>query len=282
MPIRTIKAEEITQVVKELCIGANLELPSDVACSLCTMREKESDPLAASVLDTLLANAETAKRERIPICQDTGMAVFFVELGQDVHIEGATLQEAFDRGVADGYRDGYLRCSVVQDPLRRVNTEDNTPAILHITIVPGDRLAITAAPKGFGSENMSAIRMFNPTVTKEEIVSFVVDTVKRAGGNPCPPMVIGVGLGGDFEQCAILAKRALTLPLNEPNPDSFYAELEEEIVKSCNLLGIGPQGFGGDTTAIGAHILPAPTHIAGLPCAVNIGCHVTRHKKFTI
>ena len=226
----------------------------------------------------LLARALCAAKELdIPICQDTGMAVIFAKIGQDVHFVGGSFKDAVNAGVAKGYTEGYLRKSVVADPLRRVNTGDNTPAVLHIELVEGDKVELTVAPKGFGSENMSALKMFTPSASREDIIDYVVDVVRRAGSNPCPPMVIGVGIGGDFEQCALLAKKALCRPVSEPNADEYYAAMESEILEKANALNIGPQGFGGKTTALSAAVEFAPTHIAGLPVAVNIGCHVTRH-----
>jgi fumarate hydratase subunit alpha len=216
----------------------------------------------------------------VPICQDTGLAVVFVELGQKVHIVGGDFEEAINAGVRAAYLDGYMRCSVVGDPLfSRKNTGDNTPAVIHVNIVPGDRLRITAAPKGFGSENKSAIRMFTPAASPRDVSDFVVDTVLRAGGDPCPPVVVGVGIGGTFESAALDAKRALTLPTTYRNPDERYAELEDELLDRINATGIGPQGFGGRTTALAVNIIARPTHIAGLPVAVNVGCHVTRHAE---
>lgn len=210
------------------------------------------------------------------------MAVIFLELGQEVHLTGGDLNAAVDEGVRQGYVEGKLRCSVVEDPLRRINTNDNTPAILHLSIVPGEQVKITAAPKGFGSENMSAMRMFTPSATKEDIINYIVEQINTAGSNPCPPMVVGVGIGGDFEKCAYLAKKALCRAVSQPNPDQFYADMEQELLCRINQLGIGPQGFGGETTALAVNIEAFPTHIAGLPVAVNVGCHVTRHAEMTL
>lgn len=278
--IREINVKEIEDKVAELFVHANQILP----CSTCTVITKakinESNPLAQSILGILEENIEAARELDVPVCQDTGMAVTFIEIGQDVHLVGGDLEAAVDRGVARAYLDGKLRCSVVSDPLYgRKNTGDNTPAVLYTKIVPGDRVKITALPKGFGSENMSAVKMFTPAATEDDIVDFVVDTVKKAGANPCPPVVVGVGIGGTFERCALLAKEALARELDDTNPDPDYAALEERMLSRINALDIGPQGFGGDTTALAVKIEKYPTHIAGLPVAVNICCHVYRHEK---
>lgn len=267
----------IKSAVKEMCITANKQLPSDLVGCIKKAQCSERNELSKSVLDDLIDNLDAAKELDIPICQDTGMAVIFIEIGQDVHFVGGSLIEAINQGVHDGYIDGNLRCSIVNDPLRRVNTNDNTPAIIHTSIVDGDQVNIMVAPKGFGSENMSAIKMFNPSATVEDIIKFVCDTVKTAGSNPCPPIVVGVGLGGDFEYSALLAKEALCTNVSIPNSDPFYQELEQRLMLEINKLDVGVQGFGGDTTALAVKVLAAPTHIAGLPVAVNIGCHVTRH-----
>ncbi|HCC34300.1 MAG TPA: fumarate hydratase [Ruminococcaceae bacterium] len=280
--MREITFSEIRDTVAGLCVKANLELPQDIAAEISKSKERETKPLARSIMEDLLRNLEAAKRLNIPICQDTGMAVVFAELGQEVHVSGGLLTDAVNEGVRKGYVEGLLRCSVVKDPLDRVNTGDNTPAVLHLSLVSGDRLKLTVAPKGFGSENMSGLKMLNPSYTKNEIIREVVEIVKRAGGNPCPPMVIGVGLGGNFELCALLAKKALCRPLDRENSDPKYAGLEKEMLAAVNETGIGPQGFGGTTTALGLNIETAPTHIAGLPLAVNIGCHVTRHAQATL
>ena len=274
--MRTISAQSITDTVARLCIEANTRLPQDVEAALARAREEEPWPLAKTTLDLLWSNLGAAQEKALPICQDTGMACVFVELGTDVHIDGS-FETAIHEGVRRGYTDGYLRKSIVADPLRRGNTGDNTPAVLHIELVEGDKVELTVAPKGFGSENMSALKMFTPSASREDIIDYVVDVVRRAGSNPCPPMVIGVGIGGDFEQCALLAKKALCRPVSEPNADEYYAAMESEILEKANALNIGPQGFGGKTTALSAAVEFAPTHIAGLPVAVNIGCHVTRH-----
>lgn len=280
--IREIECKIITETVAELCISANKYLPEDVICSLCKAEKCEDEGLAKSILADIKKNTEEAKRLDIPVCQDTGMAVIFVEVGQDVHITGGLFEDAVNLGVKEGYEKGLLRKSVVRDPINRGNTGDNTPAVIHTKIVEGDRIKLTVAPKGFGSENMSNIRMLPPAASRHGVIDTVVETVKAASGNPCPPMVIGVGIGGDFEQCALLAKTALVRPLDSKHPDPYYAELEEELLTLVNGLGIGPQGFGGKTTALGLNIETAPTHIAGLPVAVNIGCHVTRHKTAII
>lgn len=236
---------------------------------------------AQGLLDILLENAQIARKETMPICQDTGMAVVFAEVGQEVHIQG-NFEEAIHAGVAKGYVEGLLRKSVVGDPLRRVNTGDNTPAVIHTRLVPGDRLTITVAPKGFGSENMSRLTMLTPAKGVEGVKQFVLETVKQAGANPCPPMVLGIGIGGNFESVAEMAKKALTLPLGQENPDPFYASLERELLTLVNETGIGPQGLGGKTTCLGLHILAGATHIAGLPVAVNVSCHVTRHQTIVL
>ena len=275
--MREIRAGQITQAVRDLCIRANKVLPCDIKARLAGAAERETSPLAKEILGDLMENCRVAREMDIPICQDTGMAVVFVRLGQEVHITGGLLTEAVNRGVSLGYTEGLLRCSVAGDPLRRVNTGDNTPPILHVRLVPGEQLTLTVAPKGFGSENMSRLQMLTPAQGVEGVKAFVMDTVKRAGANPCPPMVLGVGIGGDFEQVAEMAKRALMVPLDERNPAPYYAALERELLEMVNETGIGPQGLGGRTTCLGLHILQAPTHIAGLPVAVNVSCHVTRH-----
>ncbi len=274
--MREVKAQVIENTVAKLCVKANLFLPKSLEKLIKTCSACEKSRAGKSVFCDLLDNIDAAKSENIPICQDTGMAVVFAELGQDVHIVGG-FEEAVNMGVAKGYTEGLLRKSVVSDPLERVNTNDNTPAVLHIRVVPGDKIKLTVAPKGFGSENMSALKMMTPSVTEEEIIDFVTDTVSRAGSNPCPPIVVGVGIGGDFEYCAYLAKKALCRDVNVKNPKRRYAELEQKMLDSINALGIGPQGFGGTVTAMAVNIEEYATHIAGLPVSVNIGCHVTRH-----
>ena len=280
--MREIKASEITDVVERLCIKANEELPEDIKGAIRRCRACEDWETAQGVLDKIIENFEIAGEEHVPICQDTGMACVFLEIGQDVHIVDGDLKEAVDEGVRRGYDKGYLRKSVVKDPVRRGNTGDNTPAMLYTEIVPGEQIKVTVGPKGFGSENMSAIRMFKPSAGIEGIKSFILETVEAAGPNPCPPMVVGVGIGGTFDKCALLAKKALMRNTEEPNPDPYYADLEKEMLEKINELGIGPQGFGGKTTALALNIETMPTHIAGMPCAVNINCHVTRHKTEVI
>lgn len=280
--MREISVDEITKVIRKLCIEANEHLPEDVKCAIKNCRASEDGNIAKGILDNIIENYEIADSENVPICQDTGMACVFMEIGQDVHIIGGDLTDAVNEGVRQGYTDGYLRKSVVKDPIRRGNTGDNTPAVLYTEIVPGDKIKITIGPKGFGSENMSRIMMFKPSAGLEGIKDFIIETVKIAGPNPCPPMVVGVGIGGTFDRCALLAKKALMRPLDTSNEDPFYADLEKELLEKINSLGIGPQGLGGKTTAIGLNIETYPTHIAGMPCAVNINCHVTRHKTEVI
>ncbi|WRS28231.1 fumarate hydratase [Oscillospiraceae bacterium MB08-C2-2] len=280
--MREIHASDITAAVKALCIRANKELPRDIQQALHTACGRETHPLGQQVLSDLIGNYMLAGKEDIPICQDTGLAVIFLELGQEVHITGGSLYDAVNEGVRQGYLEGYLRLSVVSDPLRRVNTQDNTPAIIHTQIVPGDSLHITVAPKGAGSENMSTIRMFNPSAGVDAICAWIVDWVKTAGSNPCPPVIVGIGMGGSFEKCAQLAKKALCRPVGQSHPDALYAELESRLLGEINATGIGPQGFGGDTTALGVHIETFAAHIASLPVAVNMGCHVTRHASVTL
>ncbi len=275
--MREINAIAITEAIEKLCIKANKELPNDIETCLHRCAKIEKNQLAAEVLADLEKNLEAAKHYDIPICQDTGMAVVFLEIGQDVHIVGGDLAEAVNAGVSRGYINGLLRKSVVEDPLLRVNTGDNTPAVIHTDIVSGDSIKITVAPKGFGSENMSGIRMLTPAAGRQGVVDSVLEIVKKASNNPCPPMVVGVGIGGVFEQCAYLSKKALCRDINLRHSNPFYAQLETELLEKINELDIGPQGFGGETTAFAVNIETAPTHIAGLPVAVNIGCHVTRH-----
>lgn len=280
--MREVEVSRITETIERLCIEANNHLPEDVKCALRDYRRAEDGEIARGVLDQIIANFEIADTEEVPVCQDTGMACVFLEIGQDVHLVGGDLSEAVDEGVRRGYEKGYLRKSVVRDPIRRGNTGDNTPAMLYTEIVPGEQVKITVGPKGFGSENMSAIRMFKPSAGLQGIKDFILEVVETAGPNPCPPMVVGVGIGGTFDKAALLAKKALMRPLASSNPDPFYADLEKELLEKINCLGIGPQGFGGRTTAIGLNIETLPTHIAGMPCAVNISCHVTRHKTEVI
>ena len=280
--MREIEAKQITEVVARLCVKANEYLPENVKCAIKKCREKEDWDTAKGVLDQIIENFEIAEETQVPICQDTGMACVFLEIGQDVHIVGGDLTEAVNEGVRQGYKEGYLRKSVVADPIRRGNTGDNTPAMIYTEIVPGEYIKITMGPKGFGSENMSAIRMLKPSAGLQGIKDFIIETVEAAGPNPCPPMVVGVGIGGTFDKAALLAKKALMRPLDSSNPDPYYADLEVELLEKINELGIGPQGFGGRTTAIGLNIETMPTHIAGMPCAVNINCHVTRHQTEVI
>lgn len=279
--MREISAKQITEVVKRLCIEANCHLPQDVKNCIESCRAAETWPQAQEILDRICENYQIADEKAQPICQDTGMACVFVKLGQEVHVDG-DLSEAIHEGVRQGYTEGFLRKSVVRDPLDRVNTGDNTPAMLYYDIVPGDRVEITVAPKGFGSENMSQIKMLKPSDGLEGVKEFVVRVVEEAGPNPCPPIVVGVGVGGTFDKAAYMAKKALIRSLDQRNEDPFYAALENELLEKINALGVGPQGFGGKTTALAVNIEKCPTHIAGLPVAVNINCHVTRHQSEVI
>ena len=283
MKMRIINTDIIAKTVEELFIDANYKLPQSVTSSIESAARQEKDPLAKDILDKLLLNCNASQEMNVPICQDTGMAVVFLEIGQGVVLEGESLEKAVNNGVKSAYEKGYMRKSVVSDPLfARSNTDDNTPAIIHTKIVDGDKVRITAVPKGFGSENMSAIRMFTPSACADDITEFVKNTVISAGSNPCPPIVVGVGIGGDFEMCALLSKIALCRDLDDRNKNENYAKLEKQILDEINKSGIGPQGFGGKATALAVNIEYFPTHIAGLPCAVNIGCHVTRHKSAVI
>ena len=275
--MREVNCGKIIDTIREMCIEATHFLSKDMKCALSNAVEKEESPLGKQVLESLEENLEIAGSDMIPICQDTGMAVIFIELGQDVHIVGGSLEAAVNEGVRRGYVDGYLRKSVVKDPIYRENTKDNTPAIIHYTIVPGNTVKITLAPKGFGSENMSRVVMLKPSDGIEGVKKAILDTVDAAGPNACPPMVIGVGIGGDFEKCAIMAKHALTRPVGEHSEISYVRELEEEMLDKINRLGIGPGGLGGTVTAFAINIETYPTHIAGLPLAINICCHVNRH-----
>ncbi len=277
--MREINANEITKATARLCVEANLHLPCGMRERIEQSAEFEKSELCRSVLGDIVANVDCAAELGVPICQDTGMAVVFAEIGQDVHIVGGAFEDAVNRGVAEGYVNGRLRLSIVGDPLERVNTGDNTPAVIHTRIISGDKIRLTVAPKGFGSENMSRLKMFTPSAAKEDIVNFVTETVSLAGSNPCPPIVVGVGIGGDFEYSALMAKKALCRNLNVRHPEPFYAEMERIMLDEINKLGIGSQGFGGTVTALYVNIEKAPTHIAGLPVAVNIGCHVTRHAE---
>lgn len=275
--MKTIDVCEITEQIKEMCIQVNVCLSGDVKKALLASREREESPIGRQILGQLEENMEIAEKSRIPICQDTGMTVVFLKIGQDVHITGGFLGDAVNEGIRQGYEEGYLRKSVVGDPIIRKNTGDNTPGVIHYEIVPGDSLEITVAPKGFGSENMSRIFMLKPADGIEGVKKAILDTVQAAGPNACPPMVIGVGVGGTFEKCALLAKKALTRDLDSGSPVPHIRELEKEMLEKVNALGIGPGGLGGRVTAVGLNIETYPTHIAGLPVAVNICCHVNRH-----
>ena len=276
--MREISVQKVTEVVKRLCIEANCHMPQDVRNCIESCRAAETWPQAQEILDRIRENYEIADRQNQPICQDTGMACVFVKVGQEVHFDG-DLSTAIHEGVRQGYGEGYLRKSVVRDPLDRVNTGDNTPAMIYYDLVPGDQVEITVAPKGFGSENMSQIKMLKPSDGLQGVKDFILKVVEDAGPNPCPPIVVGVGVGGTFDKAALMAKQALLRPADSSNPNPFYAELEQEMLEKINALGVGPQGFGGKTTALAVNIEYCPTHIAGLPVAVNINCHVTRHQK---
>ena len=275
--MRDIHCNTITDAIEKLCIRAAVWLPADIAMQIECASEVEVSPAGAAALEDIMETFKYAASKGLPICQDTGMAVVFAEVGQDVHIVGGSFEDAVNEGVRRGYVNGFLRKSVVADPLRRVNTDDNTPAVIHTKIVPGDVLKLTVAPKGFGSENMSKMKMFLPSNTKDRIIEFITECVSEAGAQPCPPIIVGVGLGGTVEKAALLAKQALSRPIDTRNTDKFYADMETECLAKINKLGIGPQGFGGITTALAVNIEVFPTHIAGLPCVVNIGCHATRH-----
>ena len=275
--MRIINSEEIVSVVRDMCIRANCHINDDIKNALTESVRTEKSEISRGVLENLLKNAQIAHEKEVPICQDTGMAVFFIEIGNEVFVEGDTVTEAVNKGVSRGYTEGYLRKSVVKDPLDRVNTKDNTPAVIYYDFVKGDKIKITLAPKGFGSENKSAVKMLNPSDGLDGIIDFVTGTVRKAGANPCPPMVVGVGIGGTMDKAAVLSKKALTRDINERNQNPFYGELEEKLLERVNKLGIGPQGMGGTTTALAVNIETYPTHIAGLPVAVNISCHATRH-----
>jgi fumarate hydratase subunit alpha len=275
--MRTIHTDQIIAAVRQMCIDANLRLSEDVEQAISRGKAQERSPLGRQILEQLQENMDIAAKEQIPICQDTGMAVVFLKIGQNLHIDGINLEDAVNEGIRQGYVDGYLRKSVVGDPLLRENTKDNTPGIIHYEIVPGEKLCITVAPKGFGSENMSRIFMLKPADGVDGVKEAILTAVKDAGPNACPPMVVGVGIGGDFEKCAVMAKQALTRDLTERSPIPYVRELEEELLHTVNQLGIGPGGLGGTTTALAVNINTYPTHIAGLPVAVNICCHVDRH-----
>ncbi len=274
--MRDFPVSELVAPIREMCIKANRVLPEDVRKCLKAARTCETSAIGASALDDILQNVKIAETDQVPMCQDTGMALVFLELGQEVHLIG-DLEAAVNEGVRQGYVEGYLRKSIVRDPLRRENTRDNTPAMLYLKLVPGDKIKLTVAPKGFGSENMSRQKMLKPSDGLEGVKAFILETVREAGPNPCPPTVVGVGIGGNFDKSCLLAKEALLRELGQHNPDPYYAGLEKELLESINRLGIGPQGYGGLTTALAVHIEVLPTHIAGLPVAVNINCHATRH-----
>ena len=281
MQMRTINTELITQQVKEMCMDVNIHLSKDVKCAI-EEEKKEESPLGKQILGQLEENMEIASDTKIPICQDTGMTVVFLKVGQEVHFEGGYIEDAINEGIRQGYQEGYLRKSVVKDPVDRVNTKDNTPGVIHYEIVPGDQVEIIIAPKGFGSENMSRLYMLKPADGLDGIRNAILETVKLAGPNACPPIVVGVGIGGTFEKCAILAKKALTRDLNSSSEIPYVKELENEMLEKINNLGIGPAGLGGTMTALGVNIETYPTHIAGMPVAINICCHVNRHIRRTI
>ena len=280
--MREVEVSRLTDVIEKLCIEANEHLPEDVKCAIKTCRACEDGEIAKGILDNIIENFDIADNENVPICQDTGMACIFVEIGQEVYVDG-NLTEAINEGVRQGYTEGYLRKSVVDDPVfDRINTKDNTPAIIHYDIVPGDKLKITVAPKGFGSENMCQVKMLKPSDGIEGVKNFILKVVEDAGPNPCPPIVIGVGIGGTFDYVTYLAKKAMIKKIEEHHPDPLYRALEEEMLEKVNATGIGPAGFGGKTTALAVHVETCPTHIAGLPCAVAICCHVSRHQEVTL
>ncbi len=280
--MRNIKSAQITAAVKELSMSANYFLGEDVIAALKKSAEIEESPLGKEILSQILENAEIAKNEKMPLCQDTGLSAFFVELGSDVHIKGLTLEAAIHEGIRQGYSEGYLRKSIVEDPLRRKNTGDNTPGVISTTIVEGEKLKITILPKGGGSENMSAIKMLKPSDGEDGVKDFIVETVKNAGGNPCPPIIVGIGIGGTFDKCAHLAKKSLLRKVGSIHTDPYYAEMEKELLERINNTGIGPQGLGGRITALAVHIETHPCHIASLPVAVNTQCHSARHKEIII
>lgn len=280
--MRNIDAASITDAVEKMCIDSNYNLNDDIMCGLKNGLRNEKSEVGKAVIERIVKNADLAKEKKIAICQDTGMAVVYVEIGQEVHITGGGLDEAINEGVRRGYKKGYLRNSVVADPIERVNTNDNTPAIIYYEIVKGDSLKLTVAPKGFGSENMGAIKMLKPSDGIEGVKDFIIDVVDNAGPNACPPIVVGVGIGGTMDKAAVLAKKALLRPINEHSDIQYVCELEKEMLEKINKLGIGPAGFGGNTTALGVNIEVYPTHIAGLPIAINLCCHVTRHAEVTL
>lgn len=280
--MKQIGVDEIIEGVEKICISANYELGEDVMQGLQKALQVEASPLGCEILERLIENAQIAHNERVPMCQDTGMAVLFVEIGQDLHVVGGTLTAALNEGVRRGYEKGFLRKSMVKDPFERVNTGDNTPAIIHYDIVAGDKLRITVAPKGIGSENMGSLKMCKPSEGLEGVMQFVVDTVDKAGSNPCPPIVVGVGVGGTMEKATFLAKKSLIRSLGEANSDPRIAKIEQDLLERINRLGIGPQGFGGTVTALAVHMEVFPTHIGGMPVAVNLNCHATRHQEVTL
>lgn len=275
--MKEIHYDLIAETIEKLCIRAAVWLPADIAMQIECASECEVSPAGTAALEDIMDNFKYAAEKGLPICQDTGMAVVFAEIGQEVHIVGGAFEDAVNEGVRRGYVNGLLRKSVVADPLRRVNTDDNTPAVIHTRLVPDDKLKLTVAPKGFGSENMSKMKMFLPSNTQQQIIDFISDCVAQAGAQPCPPVIVGVGLGGTVDKAALLAKQALSRPVDTRNEDPYYAEMEEKCLEQINSLGIGPQGFGGINTALAVNIEVFPTHIAGLPCVVNMGCHATRH-----
>ncbi|MGI6616286.1 MAG: fumarate hydratase [Dethiobacteria bacterium] len=277
--MRQIEASAITEAVAEMCREANIYLNDDLVDALKEALQREESPAGREALQQLIENEKIARTEQIPLCQDTGFAVFFVEWGQDLHLTGGSLEEAINEGVRRGCRDSWLRRSIVADPLKRINTGDNTPAVIHTALVPGERVKISFAPKGGGSENMSRLAMLKPSDGREGIIDFVLRCVREAGPNPCPPVVVGIGIGGTFDQVAVIAKKALFRPLGRPHPDPYYAALEEELLEKINDLGIGPQGFGGRVTALAVHIETYAAHIASLPVAVNLNCHAARHAE---
>jgi len=280
--MRELQAKEITSAVKRLCMEANYYLGEDVLGAVKEGLKKEESPLGKDILRQIIENAEIAAKEEVPICQDTGFAVIFVELGQEVRVVNGDFNEAINEGVRQGYTDGYLRKSIVEDPIRRKNTGDNTPAVIHLEMVPGDKIRIIVAPKGGGSENMSEVKMMKPADGVEGLKRYVLEHVEKSGGNPCPPVIVGVGVGGTFEKCAFLAKKALLREVGSKHPDPFYAELEAELLEKINKTGVGPQGLGGRVTALAVHIEAHPCHIASYPVAVNLNCHAARHKEITI
>lgn len=280
--MRTVNVCEITKIVEELCIKSNYFLPCDIREAFFKGREKEKSPLGKKIFDEMIENCDIAAKEQMPICQDTGFAVVFAEIGQDVHLIGGDFEDAINEGVRKGYEKGYLRKSIVYDPFDRINTNDNTPAVIHTRIVSGQNIKIIVAPKGGGSENMSALKMFNPSHSKEKICEWICQTVVNAGSNPCPPVIVGVGLGGTAEKAVFLSKTALLRPLNQKNNNEFYEKMEKDIVKMINKSGVGPQGLGGTVTALSCSINVYASHIASLACAVSIGCNVTRHAQAVI